>query len=234
VLTQETRNLLKTVSGISTAAIIEYPITPVMPQDKSVIAFVDLTGIEEPFEKFGSYFMNEMLSVIEFFNEPQIELRDGILNISGTDGSCQYETTDVSIIEKKFYIPPAKFEAMKNAENVMTFELSKEQLQKVNKLSGLLKLNQIVMDFSGDNLKFLITNFSDFGNYQTPANLNVECTGIEKHYTIVVDTRNFQMLPADDYDGRVIISPKGNLSILMKSKTKPITYMVNILKQKEA
>ena len=180
MLSKETRKLLKSVTGISTSAVIEYPITGVMPQDKSVIAFVDLSDYEEPFEKFGSYFMNEMLAVIDFFEDPEVTLKDDVLEIVGKDGRCMYETTDITIIEKKFYIPPEKFQAMKNAENAATFHLKKEDLAKISKLSGLLKLNHVVIDFLGDEFKFLLTNFTDFGKYQTPAEINIEIEDINK------------------------------------------------------
>jgi len=234
MLTKETRKLLKSVSGISSTAVIEYPITPICPQDKSVIAFVDFTETEpEGFEKFGSYFLNELLSVLDYFDDANVELRDDVLFISGTDGSCEYETTELSVIEGRNYVDPAKYQAMKNANSVMEFELSKDTMQKVNKLSGLLKLNHIVIDFRGDSSEMILTNFTEMDRYQNPTKLKIDAE-ITEHYAIVVDVRSFQTVPVDDYRARIIISPKGNLSILLMSQTKPIGIVVSLLEQFQA
>jgi hypothetical protein len=235
MLTKETRDLLKSVSGISSTAVIEYPVTPVCPQDKSVIAFVDIRETEDAeFEKFGSYFMNEMLSVIDFFDgeEPaEVKLNDGVLEITGTDGSCQYETSDIALIETRNYVDPAKFEKMKQAPNVAEFELSKEMMQKINKLSGLLKLNHIVLDFR-NNPELIITNFTDVDKYQTPTKLKLDVE-VSEHYVVVLDIKNFQSIPVDNYRVRVIKSPKGNLSLLLENQNKPISVVVSILEQIE-
>jgi hypothetical protein len=233
MLTKETRNLLKSVSGISSTAVIEYPITPICPQDKSVIAFVDVSETEsQEFNKFGAYFLTELLSVLDYFDDANVDLRDNVLHISGVDGSCEYETTELSVIEGKFYVDPTKYQAMKNANSVMEFDLSKEMMQKINKLSGLLKLNHLVIDFR-DKSEIILTNFTEMDKYQNPTRLNINVE-VNERYAIVIDVRSFQTVPVDDYKARIIISPKGNLTILLMSQTKPIGIVVSILEQFQA
>jgi len=231
MLTKKTQNLLKSVSCISQSVILSYPITTVSETDKSVIAFLDLSESEPTeFDRIGIYFVNELLTLMSYFDGENTVSDGKNLLIKGDDGECVYETTDLKIMEDKFWVEPEKLEKIKEANSVFEFEINKEFLQKINKVSTLLQHQNAVIDFRTDETEIILTNFTALDKYMSPSKFKLGGQKTQDGVAVLsMDTLN--SIPPSNYLAKIIVSPKGNFSLLLEDQLNPIHLLVSILKQ---
>ena len=234
MLTKKTQAILSDLAAISTAAIIDYPITGIQDSGKSMVAFIDLSQFgEEEFEKFGIFNLSELLSILGVIDNAEVNLDDeGVITIKNDNSSIKYFTTNLDLLSQTFSANPKIPENIKAAPSAMSFTLESSVLDKLKKTSTLMKLEHLVVNTnSDDEIQLTITgiNKDSSNNYKIKVT-EAENTGTHK---IILDMENIKKLPAGNYSVKVAQNAKTKSYITMfSSKDIPsLEIVVNVVSE---
>lgn len=214
MLNQNTRNVLSQLSAINNSMIISYPITTVI-MGKNIQAFLDLEKMgETQFEEIGVFNINEFNSVINVIENPTIENNNGTLTIKNDSTSIKYGTTSIDIIESECRGNSELIEKIKQNDVVMSFELTSKDLDRIKKMSGLLKdLSDLVITSNASNVNVTVTSKERSSN-----NYSVNFVGTvneETSMSLVMDVVN--KLPSSAFTVTIYKSKKGSLVSVFES-----------------
>jgi len=232
LLGKKTQAILSDLTSISTAAIIEYPITGIQDSGKSMIAFIDLSKFdEEEFEKFGIFNLSELLSILGVVDNASVELKDGIITISNETSSIKYFTTNIDLLSQTFSANPKIPENIKAAPTAMLFTLEAPVLDKLKKTSALMKLEQLVIENDDDKIYFTITgsNKDSSNNYK----VRIDNVTSEGNHKIVLDMENIKKIPAGEYEVKVAKNAKTGsyITIFMSKDIPSLEIVVNVISE---
>ena len=229
MLNRNTREILGALGTINQSQIISYPVT-VVKMGKSIQAFLDLSkpaskekgdGLqgcgEDQFDEFGVYAISELNSVINVIDNPEITNNNGTLTITNGENSIQYGTTSLDILESESRGKPEIINNVKNPERntkVMEFELDVKNLDKIKKMSGLLK-NLSDLNIKAENNKITLTVTAQEKSSNNFV-LNVNGTiNEETDVTLLMDSVN--KLPNASYNVELYKSSKGTIIAVFNS-----------------
>lgn len=229
MLNKNTREILGALGTINQSQIISHPVT-VVKMGKSIQAFLDLSKPaskekgdnlkgcgEDTFDEFGVYAISELNSVIGVIDNPEITNDNGTLTITNGENSIKYGTTSLDILESESRGKPEIINNIKNPERntkVMEFELDIKNLDKIKKMSGLLKnLSDLNISAVENKITMTVTAKEKSSNNFV---LNVQGTIIEDTaVTLLMDSVN--KLPNSSYNVELYKSSKGTLIAVFNS-----------------
>jgi hypothetical protein len=230
MLNRTTRNILVQLGAINQSQIISYPVT-VIKMGKSVQAFLDvskpadkennLNGCNETeFEDIGVYIINELNSVISVVDKPTITNNNGVLEIKNETQAITYATTPLDILESDCRGNPGVISNIKNPERntlLTKFKLSTDNLDKIKKMSGLLKnLSDLKINAGSESAHITVTSKEKSANsYDIKIPVIPVNTAEDIEVTLLMD--NINKLPASDYEVQVYRSQKGGLITVFTS-----------------
>jgi hypothetical protein len=211
MLNNNTLQVLAQLGAINNSMIITYPVTTVI-MGKNIQAFLNLEKLgETEFDEIGVYNISEFNSVINVIDNPTIENESGVLTISNDKSSIKYGTTSIDIIESECRGNPELIDKIKTNENVMSFTIGVKDLDKIKKMSGLLKdLSELNLSGSNegkDKVTLKVTSKEKSSNNYSiildgEVNENVDMT-------LIMDVVN--KLPASEFKVTIYKSKKGSL-----------------------
>lgn len=142
-ISKATLDLLKNFSGINTSIIVK-PGNEICTVNnaKSIVAFA--TVAENFPVQFGIYDLNNFISTVNLFEDPEIEFDANHLTVTGGASKCSYGYAEESVIatpKKRVVFPGADVE----------FDLSKETLDRIMKASSTLGLPMIAVTKDAKN-----------------------------------------------------------------------------------
>lgn len=215
MLNSNTRQVLAQLGAINNSMIITYPVTTVI-MGKNIQAFLNLEKLgETEFDEIGVYNISEFNSVINVVDNPTITNDAGTLTISNDKASIKYGTTSIDIIESECRGNPELVDKIKTNYNVTSFTLGVKDLDKIKKMSGLLKdLSdlQITSDTEGNVTLKVTSKEKSSNNYS----ITLEGTVAEAvDMTLVMDVVN--KLPASEFNVTIYKSKKGSLVAVFDS-----------------
>ncbi len=155
--------------------------------------------VKESFEKdFVIYDLNRFLSLYSSLNDPEIVINSDVNNLTIKSGTSKttYGLADESMI----VAPPAKELKIENAE--VNFRLTKEDLNQVLKLSGILGLPNIAVIGNGKEVSI---SALDVKNADSD-DFSIKVGETSANFKMIFVTENLKMVPGA-YD--VSISSKG-------------------------
>jgi len=214
MLNQNTRNVLGQLGSINNSMIITYPVSTII-MGKSVQAFLNLEKLgETEFDEIGLFNISEFNSVINVIDDPEITNNDGTLTISNGSNSIKYGTTSIDIIESECRGNPGLIDKVKENEKVASFSLSLKELDRIKKMSGLLKdLSDLVITSDGNDISIVVTSKERSSNNYT---VQLEGNSTENiSLTMVMEV--ISKLPASDFEVSVYKSKKGSLVAVFDS-----------------
>lgn len=177
---------------------------------KGIIAFAELDA--EFKNKFAIYRLGQFLSVINSFKEPELDFSDSNVVIKDSESSSEVEY---------FYSEAALVKEAPNVnlttEPLETFEISKELLSKLKKLSNVLKSQYI--KFYTKNKTLYVGTYSESEN----SNMKFEVKKTNNNFNVVINLENLCIMD-DDYTVKVFTSPIMVLNF--KPNIIPIEYYV--------
>jgi hypothetical protein len=207
MLNKETQKILRDLTNISTTAIVTHPITGIQDIDRSIVAFINLEDLgEEVFEDFGLMNITEFLNIIDLVDDADITMKDKIATIKNDISTTRYYTTDISIIEESYGTKTAILDNIEKATESATFDISAEQLSKLNKVSNAIKANDLVIRVEDGSLVLDVTDStkSDSNNMKTI--IEGECSDTDME--IIIDMNNIKKIPGGSYTVKVAKNPK--------------------------
>jgi hypothetical protein len=170
--------------------------------------------VTENFEKdFVIYDLNRFLSLCGSLTDPEIIINSDTNNLTIKSGTSKttYGLADGSMI----VAPPAKELKIENAE--VNFRLTKEDMNQVLKMSGILGLPNVAV--IGDGSEIYISAL-DVKNADTDI-FSIKVGETTANFKLIFNTENLKMIPGN-YD--VAISSKGISHF--KHATDPIEYWI--------
>jgi len=226
MLNNETQKILSDLSTISTTAIVSHPITGVQDIDRSIVAFINVEELgEDKFDDFGLMNINEFLNLISYVDGAEIDIKDRIATIKNDAQNAKYYTTDISIIEEAYGTNPAILENISKAFEAANFDVSAEQLSKLSKISGSLKVNDLVVYPQDGGIVLDVTDSTKTDTNSLKTTIMGECN--DDDMKIVIDMNNIKKIPGGNYNIKVAKNPKsGSYITLWTSQDLPSLQIV--------
>jgi len=215
MLNKTTMEVLNQLGQINQSQIITYPITTII-LGKAIQAFFDLSKVgEEEFDEIGVFDINQLSSVLAVIDDATITNNNGTLTIKNDDQSIKYGTTDINIIESECRGKPDLLKRIvEDNEKVMSFTLNAKELDKIKKMSGLLKelSNLVISSVDGQTSLVVKSKEKSSNNYtmQTEGTAKEDISMI-----LVMDV--VKKLPNSSYEVSIHKSKKGSLVAVFKS-----------------
>lgn len=221
MLNKNTKNVLSALSAINTQAIVTYPVTGIK-MGNNIQAFFDLEKLgEEPFDEFGIFNIPELLSTISVIgDDADIILQDGIMNITNDSANIRYKTTQITIIEDECRTRLDMVDRVKSDKNVnvMNFELPATELEKLKKVSGVLK-DLTDLSISSTKGETDVVTLTAQGKEKSSNNIAIKFNAIvNEEVELKIVMANLSKLPNSSYNVGVYKSQKGSFITLFESK----------------
>ncbi len=211
-LSESTINILKNFATINAGMQFkEGSVVRTISKGQNVLGKATVT---ENFEKdFVIYDLNRFLSLCGSLSDPEIVINSDTNNLTIKSGTSKttYGLADGSMI----VAPPAKELKIENAE--VNFRLTKEDMNQVLKMSGILGLPNVAV--IGDGASISIATL-DVKNADTDI-FSIKVGETTANFKLIFNTENLKMVPGN-YD--VAISSKGISHF--KHATDPIEYWI--------
>lgn len=143
-LSDNTVNLLKNFSTINTGIVIK-PGKTIRTISANKAVFAEASVTEDFPKEFGVYDLAKVLSVLSLYTDPVVSFEDENLVLSNGRSKTRIRYTDTSLIKT----PPAK---SINVPFDVSFKLSVEDLQWINKIGAVLKSPHIMFENVGGKI----------------------------------------------------------------------------------
>ena len=212
-LNKNTQDILKNFSEINTNILIK-PGSELSTISTMRNIFAKAT-IEDSFEsEFAIYDLNEFLSVVSFFDKPELSLQDKFMNVAseGIKSKVKYFYSDPSVI-----VAPTKEVNMPEVD--VSFSLSESNLTKLKNMAAIIKTPDLALvgEKGGNTILKVCDKKNDTANtFEMVVGENATAD-----YTFYFKVENMKML-SGDYD--VSVSSK-SISHFKNTKL-PIEYWI--------
>jgi hypothetical protein len=207
--------VLSQLGQINQSQIITYPVTTII-LGKAIQAFLDISKLEDKeFDEIGVFDINQLSAVISVIEDADITNDNGTLTIKNKEQSIKYGTTTINIIQSECRGQPDLLDRIiNNNEKVMDFSIDAKELDRIKKMSGLLKeLSDLKISSTDGKVSIAVTSKEKSSNNYT---VTVEGKAEEDiNMLLVMDA--VKKLPNSSYDVSIHKSKKGSLVAVFKS-----------------
>jgi hypothetical protein len=203
--------VLKNFSSISPSIAVYPHKTEVVNASGSVCATYDFTPPLNIDTLFGVHEMNELLSVILFYKNPDIIVDGKCLSITDGSSKVKYFTTPSHLIPKVLIQQKYDLETVNNKLEEIGYDLevmfSSEKLVTLMKMASVLKSNYMFFESCcGDTVKVTVSEKLESSSNSWEENITdgIVINKLEKPMMFNIDELKLMMV-----DHTVKISPKG-------------------------
>ena len=192
-LSSETLTVLKNYASINSNMVFRGGNTiKTMAEAKNILA---TATVEEdfPHSSFGIYDLNEFLSAIEMFKDPDLVFADDMNSVIIKEGnrSIRYFFSNPEILTS-----PSKDIQMPTPE--VKFELTADDLATIRRAASTLSVSDVVISGSGNDQTFTaeVTDLADATSNSFSLDLAV-IEAPDTEFKFVFNVANFKVLPTD-------------------------------------
>ena len=211
-LSENTLTILKNFSAINTGMVFkEGSVVRTISKQQNLLA--KATVLEKFDTEFVIYDLNRFIALLGSLKDPEIVVnkdKNNIKIVSGTSSTVYGLASENMIVA-----PPLKELKVENAE--VNFRLTKDDMNQVLKLSGILGLPNIAV--TGNGFEIFISAL-DVKNADSD-DFSIKVGQTSANFRMIFVTENFKMIPGT-YD--VSISSKGISHF--KHSTDPLEYWI--------
>lgn len=220
MLNKNMKNVLSALSAINTQAIITYPVTGIK-MGNNIQAFFNLEKLgETETEEYGIFNIPELLSTIGVIgDDADVSMTEGILNITNDSANIRYQTTNISVIEDECRTKLDMVDRVQSDKNtkVMTFDLPSTELDKLKKVSGVLK-DLTELSIKSEKGESDVITLTAQGKEKSSNNIAIKFNGVvEEEVELKIVMSNLAKIPNTSYKVSVYKSSKGSLITLFES-----------------
>ena len=192
-LSDETISVLKNFATINPNIVVRRGfLLKTISEAKNILATAKVAE-DFPLE-FGIYDLNEFLSVVSMFDEPELQFsEDGnsVKVVGEGNQSVKYFFSDQSILTT-----PQKDVTMPDTE--VEFSINEAQLNQMRKASGALGVTDVVVKKADDNtLSLVVTDIKDATSNSFELNLTNEVKIPSEDFSLVFNISNFKFINGD-------------------------------------
>lgn len=189
-LTPETTTMLKNFASINKSIRFdESNRIMIFNPSFGLLAYAD---VEDEFpRKFSIYDLNQLLSTLALFDDPNIEFNENQMTIQGDRMSAKYRYSAPQVTKDQLTQIPA------TPDDHFSFDLGKEQLQEILKAASVLGLKEI--QISKDSIKAFNTDDSGkvIDNEYESAVENLNLFDEDTNLVVKIKVESLKLLPVD-------------------------------------
>lgn len=193
-------NVLSGINSITDKIILRYPITVASSPAGDMLVHIDISKLDkEEFPDTGLYFLKNFLNTFKLFDENRkVSLSNNIINITGTNSSAQYITEKISLM-KEYDIQPTIFEIARQVPSVSNFQLTTDDIKKLNSASGIFSdLNSVIFESKDGDMIISLGAQNKFNARSNEYCINKASTS-NKEFKISIPVLNFKNIPVANY-----------------------------------
>tara|TARA_Y100001938_G_C7920840_1_gene344388 strand:- start:17 stop:706 length:690 start_codon:yes stop_codon:yes gene_type:complete len=217
-LNDETREILKNFSTINANLVVKPgSIISTMAETKTCLATATLA--ESFNNEFGLYDLNEFLSAMSMFDDPELDFADDNLSVSIKQGSrsVKYFLSDTTTLTS-----PSKPVVMPSTE--VQFVLSADEIASIRKASSALGASDMIISNGDVGVRITVTNSND--NTSNQYNVEVAASQVpSENFKLILSIPNLKIIPGD-----YAITLSSKLISHFKHTTRPIEYWIAVEK----
>lgn len=196
-------DFLKTFNKISNSVVLEYPVTS-GKTDCSDIGFkFDISKFDDTkFEgKIGFIDLSSFLNVFNFLENPEVSMKDGVVEAKDSNSKVTYLTTAPSVLDD-FEYPATQFDRMHSIPSIAEFTFSSSDIRRIKQAGSSFKdLNAI--NFKGDDsVTISLTSTGRFNQSSNCFSINKDVS-TTKNFDLFVKLETFSKLPVLDYTVKI-------------------------------
>ena len=181
--------------------------------DRSVMG---IAKVEETFPvDFALYDLNQFLSVLSMFNEPELEFKEDYMIIKQGRNRVKYFYTDSDNI----VAAPYELELEPGEE---TMFISADQLDSLTKASAVMKLDDFAIVKEGDSIQLIVEDGEQDSNNEFTIDVEFEVDMDDFELQLKMKTLNFVKL---DYE---ISFVDNNQFLIFSNEDNQLTYYVAV------
>ena len=201
-LSAETVTILKNYAGINSNIVFRPGnVIKTMAEAKNILASATVAE-EFPSTPVGIYDLNEFLSAISMFGDPELKFSEDMNSVVIKEGkrSIRYYFSDPQILTS-----PTK--DIKMPEPEVVFDLSSDDLANIKKAAATLSVPDVVFrnNEGSKGITCEVTDLTDATSNSFTLDLDAVQMPDETPFSFVINVNNFKVLPTDY---RVSISSK--------------------------
>tara|TARA_R100001129_G_scaffold152062_1_gene114490 strand:+ start:404 stop:1084 length:681 start_codon:yes stop_codon:yes gene_type:complete len=209
----KTIKILKNFSSINQSILFR---TGSTIRTKSALDTIAAQAVVEemfPFE-FGIYDLNQFLSVISLFEDPDFDFQENHVTISSGESSSNYYYTDKDMIVAPKNVTP-------EFQKTLGFNLTESDVKSLIQAASVMQLPNIVIESEADKQEIVITARDPKNPTSNNFTKKVGETMLDTSFRYVLLVDNIKLLP-HSYDVSIISDP--GMIVEFSSKYDKIKY----------
>lgn len=197
---------LSRLNGYSDKVILKYPKTVLCSPAQDVIVTLNSQDLGcEQFENTGIYELGKFISMMNLFENPQIERIDDTIKIQSTTESAVFTLCNLELL-KNYDQSAGIVDGLDKFEIAAEFDLTKEALQHFKKASSILsELNALKITGKNGNTDVNIGFHNRFNSSSNTYKREFLGTS-NRDFEINLGVENVNKLPLEDYKVKVFYS----------------------------
>jgi hypothetical protein len=202
MITKETREILKSLTTITDKFILETPKTVFTDEFKQIVCAIDTEVLGEDFEE--PIYINDMttfLSAVDLIDDPQISIKNRVINIKNDISSINYLTSDSKSMPKTEY---KVIESTKKFNSKINFTLNKDLIDTIRKAVSVFKnADTLFITKKGNSLELVVSVNETFDALSNDFSTTIEFEGESDDFEIKVPVKSVLKIPAVEYNVEV-------------------------------
>lgn len=223
MLNAQTYGVISSLKEISDDMIFSYPIMGVSDSNKTIMAYLDVQGLgNEDFTEFGIMGVKQYLDLLNIAGKDvDVTNKEGVLFISSPSIKCKYSTTNIGILESKNCRAPLTLpQNFEGATKAIEFYMSAEDMEKIKKVSSLLKFEDVVITSEEGKIVIKVDNETQKSSNDFKIYVDGEC--LDDDIAVVMSVNNIKKLPQGNYVIRASKNPKNPTSVLVRFESQNV------------
>jgi len=199
MLNKETREVLKSLTGVSNAFILDNQ-TTITDEFKQIICSVNLEKLGEDFkEKIGISEMTNFLNAVNLIQDPEIGIKNRIINIKNDKSKIKYLSSDLKSMQETDY---KVVERTKAVNTVTSFKVTKDLIDMIKKgVSVFNTFDTLFITKKDDNITLSLGIENSFNSSSNEFSIEIpdhKSTGND--FVVKLPIQGFLKIPVTEYD----------------------------------
>jgi len=192
--------ILQSITNITNSAIISYPITTITNDTSDVLANIDFSKLEEPFDEYGIMDLGSFLGAVMILDEPTLSLEDSVIVAKDKDSEISFVTSYPSSLEE-FTTNPLNITTTMDAPSQVDIPVDVALFNKIRKGASVFKtLKDLFIVKNADGIYLKTGNKESFASRDNSYKLKLEASKNEgDDFEVVIPVDNFLALPPMEY-----------------------------------
>ncbi len=198
---QDTREILKSLIPITNKFVIQSPRIVFTDEFKQIVCSFDVSQIEEFKEKIAINDMANFLSAADLLEDPEITIKDRIINIKNSKSSIKYLTSDLKSIDETSY---KVVESTKGVNTIFSFTMSTDLIESLSKAMQVFKTSDTVfIKKEGESVSISLGQNESFNAATNEFSINIEDYDSSTDFEVKIPAQSLLRIPTLEYNFEV-------------------------------